>query len=133
MIIETLIKRIKLSALWASLMFLFIYGDYFELYTPGKTAGLASGHAMLDSPVKLLIAAMLLAVPTLLIAANFFLNDRVTKYLNMALGLLYALVSLLAALTSISGWLTFYVIYGLLEAGLGVLIAIQAWKMSAKN
>jgi hypothetical protein len=28
--------KLKLSALWASVMFCYIYGDYFELYKPGK-------------------------------------------------------------------------------------------------
>jgi hypothetical protein len=26
--------RLKLFALWSSVMFFYIYGDYFELYTP---------------------------------------------------------------------------------------------------
>ncbi len=33
--------NLKLSLLWASLMFLYIYNDYFSLYTPGTTGFLA--------------------------------------------------------------------------------------------
>jgi len=28
--------RFKLFALWVSVLFFYIYGDYFELYQPGK-------------------------------------------------------------------------------------------------
>ena len=33
----------KLSALWASTMFCYIYCDYFELYVPGKLDGMLQG------------------------------------------------------------------------------------------
>ena len=35
--------RYKLSAIWASVMFCYIYGDYFELYVPGKLQGMLAG------------------------------------------------------------------------------------------
>jgi hypothetical protein len=28
--------KMKIAALWVSLMFCYVYGDYFELYEPGK-------------------------------------------------------------------------------------------------
>jgi hypothetical protein len=31
-------------------MFLYIYGDYFELYVPGKVEGLISGENLLNTP-----------------------------------------------------------------------------------
>ena len=33
---------LKLSALWASLMFCYVYGDYLGLYVPGKLAEVPS-------------------------------------------------------------------------------------------
>ena len=50
--------KVKLSALWGSLIAFFIYGDYFELYIPGKVEGLYSGTAVLNSPTALLVAAI---------------------------------------------------------------------------
>lgn len=32
--------KIKLAELWTSVTFLYIYGDYFELYGPGKVDSL---------------------------------------------------------------------------------------------
>jgi hypothetical protein len=36
--------RFKLFALWSSVMFFYIYGDYFELYEPGQLQELISGR-----------------------------------------------------------------------------------------
>ena len=35
--------RLRLSALWSSLMFCYLYGDYFGLYKPGKLQGMIEG------------------------------------------------------------------------------------------
>ena len=35
--------RVKLAALWASVMFCYIYADYFGLYVPGKLQGMLEG------------------------------------------------------------------------------------------
>ena len=35
--------RIRLAALWASLTFCYLYGDYFGLYRPGKLQGMLAG------------------------------------------------------------------------------------------
>lgn len=36
--------RLKLSLLWSSLMFCYIYGDYFGLYQPGKLQQMIDGQ-----------------------------------------------------------------------------------------
>jgi hypothetical protein len=35
--------KLKLSLLWAALMFFYLYGDYFGLYVPGQLQGMLSG------------------------------------------------------------------------------------------
>jgi hypothetical protein len=35
--------KLKLAALWTSLMFLIIYLDYFHLYMPGSIEGILAG------------------------------------------------------------------------------------------
>jgi hypothetical protein len=61
--------KTKLAALWASVTFCYLYGDYFELYTPGKVNSLITGENILDSPIKLLIASIILAIPSVMVAA----------------------------------------------------------------
>ena len=36
--------RVKLSALWASVMFCYVYGDYFGLYKPGSLQHMLDGR-----------------------------------------------------------------------------------------
>lgn len=67
--------KLQLSALWTGVMFLYIYGDYFELYVPGKVNGLLNGQNMLDNPGKLFLATVLLAIPALLIFLNLMLKQ----------------------------------------------------------
>lgn len=79
--------KIKLAALWASLTLCYLYGDYFELYTPGKINGLISGENVLDSPVKLLIASIVLAIPAVMVAASVLLNPKINQPTNRRLHL----------------------------------------------
>ena len=41
--------RFKLFALWTSVMFCYIYGDYFELYQPGKLPAMLAGRTALGA------------------------------------------------------------------------------------
>ena len=68
--------KIKLAALWASATFCYLYGDYFELYTPDKVNSLITGDNNLHSPTILLIASMILAIPSLMVAASIFLKPK---------------------------------------------------------
>ena len=36
--------RLKLFALWSSVMFFYIYGDYIELYEPGRLQEMIAGR-----------------------------------------------------------------------------------------
>ena len=43
--------KVKLAALWAATMFCDIYGDYFELYVPGKLSSMLDGKMPPLGPV----------------------------------------------------------------------------------
>ncbi len=119
--------RLKLAALWTSLMFLYIYGDYFELYVPNKIDGLLKGSEILDTPTKLFIASVSLAIPAIMISANVFLKPRVCRLLNIFFGLLLTISVVIVGSLSLTKWYSFYVFYAVLEA-LNTLIIIKlAW------
>nr|WP_315156158.1 hypothetical protein [uncultured Flavobacterium sp.] len=67
--------KIKLAVIWTSVTFLYIYGDYFELYVPNKLSIIINGKNMLDNPVKLFLASVLLAVPSLMICLSILLKS----------------------------------------------------------
>jgi len=125
--------KIKLSALWASLMSLYIYGDYFELYAPNKVQKLINGTAILDTPTKLFLASLMLAIPSLMIAFSILLKPRINRILNIIFGVLFTLVVIMVGSTSFYTWYSFYVFYAVLEAIITLLIVWYAWNWPKKS
>ena len=119
--------RIKLSALWTAVLFCYIYGDYFELYVPQKVDGLLNGQNMLDTPIKLLIATFILTVPALMIFLSLMLSAKLTKWLNITIGIFFTIFTLLVGISSISEWKMFYVFLSFLESIVTIIIIWQAW------
>ena len=120
--------KIKLSALWTSVMFCYIYGDYFSLYVPKKVEDFISGETLLDSPLKLFFAAVLMTVPALMIFASTVLKPRINRWLNIVFGIFYTAIMLLIAFTSIAPWWSFYVFLALVESILTSIIVYYAVK-----
>lgn len=110
--------KIKLSILWSSVTFLYLYGDYFELYIPNKLSGIINGTSMLDNPLKLFLASLLLAIPAVMVCLSILLKPLINKLLNIVFGTLFTIIMLLIAVTSIEEWRAFYVFYALLESAI---------------
>jgi len=120
--------RIKLAALWASVIFCYLYGDYFELYTPDKVNSLITGENALDSPTKLLIASIILAIPSVMVAASIILKPKINRILNILFGTLFTLMMLFIGINSMTEWYSFYVFLAFLESIITFLIVWYAWK-----
>ena len=120
--------KIKLSALWTSLVFCFLYGDYFELYTPGKVDSLLTGNNVLDSPMTLFIASVILSIPSLMVALSVLLNAKLNRILNISFGMLFTLMMLLIGINSMTPWYEFYVFLAFLESLITIVIIWLAWK-----
>lgn len=120
--------RIILAGMWTSVMFCYIYGDYFELYVPGKVDGLITGKNLLDTPMKLFMATIMLTAPALLIFLTLILPARWTRTLNIVFGIFFTLLMLMIAATSYSEWRIFYVFLALVESVITTLIVWYAWR-----
>ena len=92
--------KIKLAALWASATFCYLYGDYFELYTPDKVNSLITGENNLDSPIKLLIASIILAISSVMVAASIILKPKISRILNIIFGTLFTLMQVFIGIIS---------------------------------
>jgi hypothetical protein len=105
-------------------MFCYIYGDYFELYQPGKLQEMISGKTALGPVTQgtLLGMAVVLAIPGLMVFLSLVLPPRVNRWLNIILGAVYTVIMILAILGS---WY-FYTFFGLIEIALTVLIVWYA-------
>lgn len=114
--------KLKLSALWAAVMFCYIYGDYFGLYVPGQLKGMLEGHGPIGptSQSSLVITSLLLAIPGIMVFLCVVLPPRLNRWLNILLGAFYTLV----VLVTIPGAWTFYIVLSVLEM---VLTAMVVW------
>ncbi|MGC1205329.1 MAG: DUF6326 family protein [Flavobacteriaceae bacterium] len=124
--------KIKLAALWASVTFCYLYGDYFELYTPDKIDSLITGENNLDSPTKLLIASIILAISSVMVAASIILKPKLNRILNIIFGTLFTLMMLFIGVNSMTEWYSFYVFLAFLESIITFLIVYYAWKWPKK-
>lgn len=118
--------KIKLSALWASVMSLYIYCDYFQLYVPGKLEDMINGVTKFgagDQSVLLGLSSILL-VTSLMICLSVLLPATINRILNIVVGLIMTLF--LGVLAYKVGWY-FYKMYAIVEAILTFYIAWLAW------
>ena len=125
--------RIKLVALWAALMFFYIYGDYFALYIPQEASKLVSGDTLLNSPLKLFAASVLLSIPPLVIIASVMASATLARILNIIFGVVFTAIMLLIAATSIAPEWAAYVFYALVESVITIVIVWQAWNWPKTN
>jgi hypothetical protein len=120
--------KIKLAGLWTAVTFCYLYGDYFELYTPEKVESLISGDNVLGSPFSLFIASFVLALPALMIALSLVLKPMTNKWLNIVFGSFFTIIMVLIGIGSITPWYSFYVFYAAIEVVLTFAIVWQAIK-----
>ena len=120
--------KFKLSALWTTVMFCYIYGDYFSLYVPGQIEALMNGKTLLVSPLKLLAASILMSIPPLMIFLSLTLKPNVNRLSNVIFGTIYSIIMMLIALDSIEPWWTFMVFLAIVEIFTTSLIVWFAWK-----
>ncbi len=83
--------KLKLAALWASFMFLYIYVDYFHLYMPGSIEEILAGNVFIFdiSYVFLLLAMTFVIIPTLMIFLSVALPAKVNRLMNIIVAILY--------------------------------------------
>ncbi|MBX2925696.1 MAG: hypothetical protein KF746_26100 [Chitinophagaceae bacterium] len=120
--------KLILSALWTSVMFLYIYGDYFELYVPEKVEDLLNGQNILNTPYKLLFVAIILTLPSLMIFLSLLMKPKWNRVLNISIGVFLTLFTLLAGISSFTEWRIFYVILSFLESIITSIIVWKAWR-----
>lgn len=124
--------RIKLAALWIAVMLLYIYGDYFALYIPGQAGKLVSGDTLLNNPVKVFAASVLMALPPLAILLSVMARPALARTVNIVFGIFFTAIMVLIAATSFGtdydfAW-TAYVFYAVIESIVTSIIVRLAWK-----
>lgn len=119
--------KLKLSALWAALMFLYIYADIFSLFKPGQIEEMMAGRMgpLPVTQVSLLTASIMMLIPAVMIVLSLAMKPTVGRWVNIVLGLVYTAVNIgnLVGET----W-AFYLLIGIVELALALLIVWHAWQ-----
>jgi hypothetical protein len=117
--------RVKIAALWASMLFVFAYVDLFSLYRPDFRADVEAGEVggFAVNQTFLLATTAYVVIPSLMVFCVLVLRPRPNRILNIALAMVYA-VSIVAA--TIGEW-TYYVLGSLIEAALLAAVVFYAW------
>lgn len=119
--------KLKLATLWASLMFLIIYLDYFHLYMPGKIEDIQTGVVFVFDITQgfLSVALALVTIPALMIFLSVALPAKVNRRANIII----AAVNIPCILFNLAGEAWMHMVFGaVVEVVLLCLIIRYAWK-----
>jgi hypothetical protein len=119
--------KIKLAALWASFMFLYIYVDYFHLYMPGTLKDMLAGKVFVFDITQefIFIALFLATIPMLMIFLSVALPAKTNRLTNIIVAIVlipYMLFNLVG-----EAWVHMY-FAAAVEVVLLCLIIRYAWK-----
>ncbi|WP_416838851.1 DUF6326 family protein [Haloferax sp. DFSO52] len=119
--------KLKLSALWISVLFLYIYVDIFSIYEPGTVEGILVGRVweFEITPLWIMGSLLLMTVPILMVFLSVVLPARVNRWVNLVAAIVYIVVSLGNTLGE--SWMYLYV-GAIVEAVLLGLIVWFSWK-----
>ncbi len=117
--------RIKISALWTSMLFVFAYVDLFSLYRRDFRADLEAGEVggFMVNQSFLLGTTVYVVIPSLMVFCALVLRPRVDRIANIALGIVYALTVIAGA---IGEW-NYYVLGSAVEVALLAAVVYYAW------
>ena len=119
--------KLKLAALWASLMFLYIYVDYFHLFMPGKIEDIQAGRVFEFGITQgfLLAALASMTIPALMIFLSVALPASVNRLTNIIIAALFIPYTLF----NLAGEAWMHMVFGaVVEVVLLCLIIRYAWK-----
>ena len=117
--------RIKISALWTSMLFVFAYVDLFSLYRSDFRADLEAGEVggFTVDQAFLFGTTVYVVIPSLMLFCALILRPRVNRIANIALSVIYALTIIAGA---IGEW-SYYILGSVIEVALLVAIVYYAW------
>jgi hypothetical protein len=119
--------RLKISALWVAMLFLFAYGDIFGSFVPGRIDEIRGGtiSGIEITQTFLLAASVYVAIASLMIFLTLVLRATVSRWANIVLPILY-IVSIVASVIG-ETWVYFWFL-SIAEAVLLLLIIWYAWR-----
>ena len=88
--------KIKLSALWAALMFIYLYVDFFGLFVPGSIEEILEGKVWeFDITQTWAMGALILmTIPSLMVFLSLVMPPKINRRTNIILAAFYIVVAI---------------------------------------
>jgi hypothetical protein len=120
--------KIKLSALWVTLMLFYIYADILGFYTPGNIEKVVSGEigGLQITEGFLFVMATWMAIPSVMVILSLTLKANASRWVNIIVGILSAVA--LGATFLVGEFSARYTFQAIVEGVLIALIVWHAWK-----
>ncbi len=120
--------RLKIAALWTSLLFIFAYVDIFAFFRADILQGALAGKVAVFTVDQsfLLLTTIYVIIPSLMISLSLILPPRANRLTNIIVAAVYALTILGSCIGEV--WI-YYWVGSLTEVLLLLVILRYAWKM----
>lgn len=118
--------RLKLSALWVTVMFLYVYVDIFGFYKPGTIEDILAGRVSdFDITQAWALGGLaLLTIPSLMVFLSLAMPARAARWTNIAVAALFVAVSIG---NSVGETWAFFWLGSAVEVALLLLVIRYAW------
>jgi hypothetical protein len=119
--------RHKLSTLWASVMFCFLYADFFGLFQRGRVMEMNDGiigPLGAATPEILLAVSAMMAIPSTMVCLSLLLPPTLCRWTNIVFGLIYIAIMILTSLDAAP----FYIFFAIIEIAMLLAIVALAWR-----
>jgi Family of unknown function (DUF6326)/short chain dehydrogenase len=117
--------RVKISASWTSMLFIFAYVDLFSLYRPDVRADIEAGEVdgFAVNQSFLFGTTAYVVIPSLMVLITLVLRPRINRIANVALAVVYAITIIASA---VGEW-SYYILGSGIEVALLAAIVYYAW------
>ena len=121
--------KVKLALFWVALMFFYLYNDLLSFFKPGTVEELVGGslEGIVFTQELLFGAALLMALPSIMIFLSLTLKAKLNRMVNIIVGIFHMVVLVGTMLVPGDLWV-FYATYMVFEAVFIILIVWHAWK-----
>ncbi len=119
--------KLKIAALWATMMLLFAYGDIFGYFRPGLIEEIIKGTVagnQIDQ-VFLMFTSVYVAIPSLMVFLSLVLKPGINRLANIVLAVVYAASIVLFCIGET--W-AYYIFMSILECAVLAMVVWFAWK-----
>jgi hypothetical protein len=118
--------RLKISALWIAMLFLFAYGDIFGFFQPGQIEEVMSGEiaGFEITEAFLLAISIYIAIASVMVFLTLVLKQTVNRWANIVLPVLY-IASIVASVIGEDS--AYFILLSAIECVLLATIVWYAW------